>query len=553
VGPASEEGGDLISPELDARDATVRNVAVMSTGTLLSRATGIVRVTVTLAALGANNIVADSYFKANTTPNIVYELVLGGILTSVFVPLLVDWAKRHGEDAGREAGARFLTIVLVLLTAATVVAMIAAPWIMRVYLVGVDDPATYAAELALGTFFLRWFLPQIVFYGLGAVAAGILTANRRFAAPMYAPVLNNVAVIATMLVFISMRGDVTDLARVTETQRLVLAAGTTLGVIAMTLALWPSLRAIGFRWHLRFDWRHETVRRLLSLGRWVALYVVVNQIAYFVIILFNGRVGVGSYVIYSQAFIFFSLPHAIVAVSIFTALLPGMSERWSAGMVDGVRALFSQGVRDTEIVMIPAAVGIMVLAGPIVALLASYRAMQPADTALLGSTLAAFAVGLPWFSAFQLLTRTFYATQDARSPALANIAVCVVNLAADLWLAFGLDLGVRGLALGFGASYVAGTVILTIRLRGRLDGLDARRVLMTLGRTLGASALVALAAWGAVQGVAAVMDSGRPLFSLAQVTAGVVAGVLAFVLGALIFQIEEADEVWRALAARFRR
>jgi putative peptidoglycan lipid II flippase len=179
--------------------------------------------------------------------------------------------------------------------------------------------------------------------------------------------------------------------------------------------------------------------------------------------------------------------------------------------------------------------------------------MQPADTALLGSTLAAFAVGLPWFSAFQLLTRTFYATQDARSPALANIVVCVVNLAADLWLAFGLDLGVRGLALGFGASYVAGTVILTIRLRGRLDGLDARRVLMTLGRTLGASALVALAAWGAVQGVAAVMESGRPLFSLAQVTAGVVAGVLAFVLGALIFQIEEADEVWRALAARFRR
>src|SRR4029079_2115659 len=186
--------------------------------------------------------------------------------------------------------------------------------------------------------------------------------------------------------------------RVTTPRGRVFAAGTTRGVIAMPLALWPSLRAIGFRWHLRFDWRHETVRRLLSLGRWVALYVVVNQIAYFVIILFNRRLGVGSYVIYSQAFIFFSLPHAIVAVSIFTALLPGMSERWSAGMVDGVRALFSQGVRATEIVMIPAAVGIMVLAGPIVALLASYRAMQPADTALLGSPLAAVALVLPWFS-----------------------------------------------------------------------------------------------------------------------------------------------------------
>ena len=552
MGPASEEGDGLIAPEIDTRDATVRNVAVMSAGTLLSRATGVVRVVVTLAAIGASNVLADSYAKANTTPNIVYELVLGGILTSVFVPLLVDWTRRHGEDAGREAGARFLTITLVVLAGATVVAMIAAPWIMRVYLVGVTDPATHAAELEMGTFFLRWFLPQIVFYGLGAVAAGILNAHRRFAAPMYAPVLNNIAVIATMLVFISMIGDA-DPASATRSQRLVLAAGTTLGVIAMTLALWPSLRAIGFRWRLRFDWRHETVRRLLSLARWVALYVVVNQIAYFVIILFNGRVGLGAYVIYSQAFIFFSLPHAIVAVSIFTALLPGMSERWSAGAVDGVRALFSRGIRDTEIVMVPAAVGIMVLAGPIVTLLASYRAMEPADTALLGSTLAAFAVGLPWFSAFQLLTRTFYATQDARTPALANIAVCIVNLVVDLWLAFSLDLGVRGLALGFGASYVAGTLILAVRLRSRLHGLDARRIGITLARTVGAAALTGLAAWGASRGIAAVMDEARPLFSLVQVTAGVVAGVLAFALGALIFQIEEADEVWRALSARFRR
>jgi putative peptidoglycan lipid II flippase len=526
----------------------------MSGGTLLSRATGVIRVTVTLAALGANNVVSDSYFKANTTPNIVYELVLGGILTSVFVPLLVDWGKRHGDAAAREAGSRFLTLVLVLLSVTTLVAIVLAPWIMRLYLIGVSDPATHAAELESGTFFLRWFLPQIVFYGIGAVAAGILTANRRFAAQMYAPILNNVAVIATMLVFISMRGGAdTNLSAVTQTQRLVLAAGTTLGVIAMTIALWPSLRAIGFRWRLRFDWRHETVRRLLGLARWVALYVVVNQIAYFFIIVFNGHVATGSYVIYSQAFIFFSLPHAIVAVSIFTALLPGMSERWSAGSLAGVRELFSRGIRDTEIVMLPAAAGIVVLAGPIVVLLASYGAMQTGDTELLGQTLAAFAVGLPFFSAFQLLTRTFYATQDARTPALSNIAVCAVNLVTDLWLAFGLDLGVRGLALGFAVSYVAGTAILAVRLRTRLGGLDAHRVGATLLKTFVASALTAVAAWAASRGLGTVIETGRPIASLAQVCAGVIAGVLAFALGALIFGIEEADEVWRALAARFRR
>jgi putative peptidoglycan lipid II flippase len=552
VVPAAEEP-DLSAPELDARGTTVRNAAVMSTGTLLSRTTGIVRVTVTTAAIGVDSAIADAYFKANTTPNIVYELILGGILTSVFVPLLVDWGRRHGDEAAREAGSRFLTIVLVVLAGATLIAMIAAPWIMRLYLIGVSDPVAHQAELEAGTFFLRWFMPQIVFYGIGAVAAGILTANRRFAAQMFAPVLNNVIVVGTMLTFIAMRGGASDLSDVTSAQRLVLAAGTTLGVVAMTLALWPSLRAIGFRWRLRFDWRHETVRRLLSLARWVVVYVVANQVAYFFIILFNGHIAQGAYAVYSQAFIFFSLPHAIVAVSIFTALLPGMSARWSDGAVADVRALFSRGVRDTEIVMLPAAAGVFVLAGPIVGLFASYGVMTSLDTALLGRTLAAFAVGLPFFSAFQLLTRTFYATQDTRTPALVNVIVAVVNLAVDAWLAFGLGLGLRGLALGYGASYVAGTIILSAALRGRLAGLDGRRIAATLIRTVAASVLTGLAAWAAARGVAAILDVARPSARLIQVLAGVLAGVLAFALGALIFQIEEADEVWRTLTARIRR
>ncbi len=551
--PAADEP-DLSAPELDQRATDVRNAAVMSVGTLLSRATGVVRVSVTLAALGTSNVVANSYAIANTTPNIVYELILGGILTSVFVPLLVDWAKRYGEDEGRVAGARFLTFVLVVLSAVTLVAIVFAPWIMRLYLIGVKDPAEHAAQLELGTFFLRWFLPQIVFYGVGAVAAGMLTANRRFAAQMFAPVLNNIAVIATMFVFIAMHGKgPMTLADVSMAERLVLAAGTTLGVIAMTIALWPSLRGIGFRWRLRFDWRHETVRRLLHLARWVALYVVVNQIAYFFIIVFNGRVPGGGYAVYSQAFIFFSLPHAIVAVSIFTALLPSLAGRWTDRDLGGVRELFSQGLRDTEVAMLPAAAGYAVLAGPIVTLLASYGQMTTVDTQQLGHTLAAFAVGLPFFSAFQLLTRTFYATQDARTPALANIAVAVVNLVFDLFFAFGLNLGVPGLALGFSVSYVAGSVILFVLLRRRLGRADGRRIASTLSRTCAAAALTALAAWATAEGIAAVLDVGRPLVNLVQVLAAVAAGVLAFVLGALIFQIEEADEVWRALVARFRR
>ena len=550
----ADEPGVTDARDLDARGATARSAAMMSGGTLLSRGTGVVRVAVTLAALGVSQL-SDTYNIANTTPNIVYELVLGGILTSVFVPVLVEWAKTHGDEAMWEAASRFLTFVLVTLSVVTAVGIVFAPQIMRFYLSGEAGKPGYEDQVALGAFFLRWFLPQIVFYGVGAVAAGLLTANRRFAPQMYAPVLNNIVVIVTMLTFIAVRPtSTTAIASVTEAQRLLLAAGTTLGVVAMTVALWPSLRRIGFRWHLRFDWRHETVRRLVRLARWVVVYVAANQIAYFIIIRFTGHLEQdGAFTLYSQAFIFFSLPHAIVAVSIFTALLPGLSSRWTDRDIGGVRELFSRGIRDTEVVMIPAAVGYAVLAQPIAALFVSYGAVHGVDTVLFGKTLAAFAVGLPFFSAFQLLTRSYYATHDSRTPALANIAVAVVNLAVDLWLAFGLDLGVPGLALGYAASYAAGTAILSFLLSRKLDGADGRRVASTVARTLGAAACTGAAAWATSTALGSVLDVQRPLMRLLQVGLAVLAGVLAFAAGALIFRIQEADEVRRALASRFRR
>jgi putative peptidoglycan lipid II flippase len=549
----TDEDPQLTHPPADSREATVRSAAIMSGGTLLSRATGLVRVSVTLAALGVTAL-SDAYNQANTTPNIIYELVLGGILTSVFLPVLVSRAKSGDRTEQFEAASRFLTIALVLLSGVAVAGALAAPWIMRLYLSGVGDPIRKAQEVELGTFFLRWFMPQIVFYGIGAVAAGLLTANRRFAAQMYAPVLNNLAVIATMLAFIAIRGrQQPAIATVTWEQKTLLAAGTTFGVLAMTVALWPALHTIGFRWKVRWDWRHETVRHLARLARWVIVYVAANQIAYFLIINLNGRVGTGAYTVYSQAFIFFSLPHAILAVSIFTALLPGIAERWGGGDRAGIRELFSRGFRDTMIAMIPAAAGYAVLAGPIVGLLAAYGHVSGVDRDVLARTLAAFAVGLPFFSAFQLLTRTFYALHDARTPAIVNVGAAVVNIGADILFAFGFRWGVWGLALGHGASYAVGSAVLFVILRGRLGGIDGRRIGTTLAKTAAAAAAVAIAAAGAALLVGAVLNVERPVLRLIQVAAGVSAGVLVFLTCAFMFGIREVDEVRTALLARFRR
>ncbi|MDQ3990784.1 MAG: murein biosynthesis integral membrane protein MurJ, partial [Actinomycetota bacterium] len=224
--------GDRAGPE-----ALVRSTAAMAVGTALSRITGFLRVSAAAFALGvAETRLADAYNVANNTPNIVYELVLGGILTSVFVPVFIEQlASRTREEAWNAARA-VLTVTAVILTAVAVIGIVAAPWIVRLYTFRVEGPARQATQ-ELATLFLRFFMPQMLFYGVGAVATGLLNAHRRFAVPMFAPILNNLVVIGSFLAFAAMvAGRSPSPETITLAEKLVLALGTTGGVVAMTLA-----------------------------------------------------------------------------------------------------------------------------------------------------------------------------------------------------------------------------------------------------------------------------------------------------------------------------
>ncbi len=524
----------------------------MSVGTTLSRITGYLRLSAQAAALGFSAL-GNTYSTANTTPNIVYELVLGGILTSVFVPVFVEWLQTHGRAEAWLVADRILTLALVVLAAVAVLGAVFAPQIIRLYL-SASEASNKEAQIELGAFFLRWFMPQIVFYGVGAVATGLLQAERRFAAPMFAPILNNLSVIATFGIYALLLGDGTaSVASITVAEKSVLAAGTTFGVAAMTLALWPSLRRLGFRWHVRFDWNHPAVRRLGKLAVWVVVYVVANQLAYVAIIVFTGTFPPDGYQVYASAFILFQLPHAIVAVSIFTALLPSMSGRWADRDLEALRGLFSRGVRNTVVVIVPAALGYIAIALPIVRLLLQHGRALPADAEDIARTLQAFAVGLPFFSGFQLLTRTFYSMQDTRTPALVNVAAAIVNLAANfVYLALGW--GLPGLALGHATSYVFATVVCLVVLRKRLGGIDGARILATLVRVIPASLLASGAALLASRLIrhAFGSDTGN-LSRLAEVSGGVVAGLLVFAISTLIVKIDEADALKDAVLRRIRR
>jgi len=549
VTPDTPEGVDL--PPEDSQAAFVRNTAVMSVGTTLSRVTGFLRLSAMAYALGITETrLADAYNIANITPNIVYELALGGILSSVFVPVFVQWLQSRGREAAWDVARRVLGIAAVSLSIISILGIALAPWIIRLYTVGVPDGQRQVVE-ELASFFLRWFMPQIVFYGIGAVATGLLNAHRRFAVPMFAPILNNLIVIATFLTFAAMSHP-GQAVLATGPQKLVLAVGTTLGVMAMTVALWPSLRRLGFRFRWRPGWMDEAVIRIGHLAKWVVVYVVANQLGYLVVLILAARVK-GGYTAYAAAFMLFQLPHAIFVVSVFTALLPALSSRWVDGDRQAFRELLARGIRWTAVIVVPAALGYLVLAVPIVRLLLQHGVAGPRSTDLVAGILVFFSLGLFSFSTFQLLLRAYYSMQDTRTPALVNIAAVGLNVVVDLLFVLVLGMGVRGLALGHATAYTFGSIALLGLIRRRLGGLDGRRIVSGLSRTFLAAGITAAVAWAAARAIGGWAGTGTLGGQAAQVLGAVAVGILAFVAAALMLHVDEVDVLRRQLAARWRR
>jgi putative peptidoglycan lipid II flippase len=265
----------------------LQSSAIVGIGTALSRVTGFLRVAAIAYALGVT-ATAGVYSYANETPNIVYELLLGGVLTATLVPQFV----RHLQQRDEDATSAVVTVSMLALVAITIIGILLAPLIVDIYTLRVSGPGR-AEQQELATKLLRLFMPQMLFYGFTALATALLRARRRFAAAAFAPVLNNVVVIAIFLALPRVFDGPFTVRRVDNDTGLVLllGLGTTAGVAAMALALIPALR--GARVHLRFlaSWKHAAVRTLIRLSGWTFGYVVANQIALWVVlVLANGAV-----------------------------------------------------------------------------------------------------------------------------------------------------------------------------------------------------------------------------------------------------------------------
>src|SRR5215831_18112344 len=349
--------------ESAASSSLLRSSGVMAMGTIASRVTGFVRSAILIYAIGTHDL-ANAYNLANAIPNIVYNLALGGILTSVVVPLLVSAAKRD-RDRGEAYDQRIFTLGVLALGGITVVATLAAQPIASLYASNIGSPAAYH----LTVIFAYFFIPQIFFYGVSSLAGAILNARGSFAAPMWTPVINNVVIIVVGLAFMVTAGLNRTPENITAGQVQLLGIGTTLGIVLQTAGLVPSLRRVGFRWHPRHDFRRAEVSEIGRMSGWMFGYVLTTQIAFLVTTRVANAAGArvsqqaagAGIAAYSNAYMLFQLPYAIVGISVITALLPRMSAHASEGRYGLVTGDFSTATRLASVLVAPASLILAVL------------------------------------------------------------------------------------------------------------------------------------------------------------------------------------------------
>ncbi|WP_238413100.1 murein biosynthesis integral membrane protein MurJ [Saccharothrix deserti] len=484
-------GTTMVTEEQPQGPSLARAGGSMAIATIVSRASGLLSklLLITILGVGALN---DSYQVATTLPTMINELLLGGVLTSVAIPLLVRAEKEDGD--GGEAYAQWMiTMSAVLLGVGTVIAVACAPLLTGLF---IDSPN---AKPELVTAFAYLVLPGIVFYGMSALIGAILNTRHVFGLPTWAPVLNNLVVIVTLGVYWLMPGEISiDPVRMGEPKLLVLGLGTMLGVALQASVLVPALRRTGFKFRWRWGWD----RRLSEFGGlafWVLLYVGLGFVSMMVLTKVATHDD-GAITAYNMQWLIAQVPYGVLGVSLLTALMPKMSRAAAAHDNDALVGDLSFGNRMSSILLMPFS-ALMTVSGVSIGLaLFSFGNSGIEDGETIGTALALSAFGLVPYAITLLQLRVFYALKDARTPTLIQGIIVAVRIALLYgFLAFSPpDKLAVGVSIAMSLSFVVGALVGQLWLRIRLGRLRTGYTAWTICLTVVASAI----AFGVATGLA---------------------------------------------------
>ncbi|MFF3839631.1 murein biosynthesis integral membrane protein MurJ [Streptomyces sp. NPDC001930] len=536
----------------------LKSSAVMAAGTLVSRLTGFVRSLVITGALGAA-LLGDTFTIAYTLPTMIYILTVGGGLNSVFVPQLIR-SMKNDEDGGEAYANRLLTLVMVALGAIVVLAVFAAPLLIRLMSNTIADDA---AANSVAVTFARYCLPTIFFMGVHVVMGQILNARGKFGAMMWTPVLNNIVMIVTFGLFIWVYGTSAEshmgVQTIPDDGIRLLGIGTLLGLIVQALAMIPYLRETGFRFRPRFDWKGHGLGKTVKLAKWTVLFVLANQAGVLVVTQLataageaSGKKGAG-FLAYSNAQLIWGMPQAIITVSVMAALLPRISRAAHDNDPGAVRDDISQGLRNSAVAIVPVSFAFLALGVPMCTLLYASSGVEAARG--MGFILMAFGLGLIPYSVQYVVLRGFYAYEDTRTPFYNTVIVAAVNAAASVicYVVLPAQWAVVGMAASYGLAYAVGVGIAWRRLRKRLGGdLDGTHVLRTYARLCMASVPAAIVSGAVGFGLLKLLGEGA-LGSLVALIVGGAVLLGVFFVAAKRMRIAELNTLVGMVRGRLGR
>ncbi len=522
--------------------SVARSTALMSVATLGSRATGLVRTGAMAFALG-NTLMTSSYQIANSMPNVIYELVAGGLLAAAFLPVYLSQKERFGTEGGNRFACNLLNLAVIVLGVLAILATVFAPQVIFTQTFTKD----YSAEVTeRAVQFFRIFGAQIVFYGIGGIITGLLNANRVYFLPSIAPALNNVVVIASLLAFVPLSSIDYELAIV------VLAVGTTLGVAAQFAIQIPALIKLGFTWSPRIDVHDPALIEALKIAAPTLVYVVGTMVAFSCRTAFSLQVGDNAPSTLAYAWTWYQLPYGVVAVSLSRALFTEMSEAVAKGDWSLLRAHVHTGMAGTLLLVIPLAGVMGALSSPLMELF-HIGEFSAADVAYVASILALWVVSLPFYSVLMLLYNVFASIRKFLVFALVSTVMVAIQCALYALLCAPGAFGLAGVPLADLVYYSTCCIVLTVVLRRFIGAFGLRAAAGSALRTILATAVGA----GACTGLLFLLPGGTGVLEgLAHlVVCGSVGLVITFGLCALlrIPEMQVVSNLFNRLFGRFAR
>lgn len=540
--------------------SVARSSLLMASGTVLSRILGFVRAVILAAAIGVTTDAADAFGVANQLPNSVYAIIAGGVLNAVLVPQIVK--ARSNTDGGKGYVDRLLTFIIVIFFVTTVLATVAAPFLVSIYTTGWSPE-----QLALATAFAYWCLPQLFFYGLYSLLGEVLNARSAFGPFMWAPVLNNIVALIGLVAFVLVFGaDPTGIRAVESwgADKIAVLAGTaTAGVAAQALILFASWKRIGMSLKLNFKWRGFGLRPALKAASWSLGMVIVTQIGGLVqTVVASGAVAarannpaVASIAAMAIAWLIFMVPHSVASVSIATAYFTKMSTHVQAGNIEAMKADLAAGLRSISLISVFASVALSVLAYPIARVFVG----EFAATVALGNVVIALMVGLVPFSFVFMMQRAFFALEDTKTPfkfTVIQISLHIIG-AITIWQTLAAEWLVVGLAALTSITVTIQALVAYSMLKNRVGSLAKHKIgsvsinFLAAGLLSGGAGIAVISLLGGITEGSFVVDT--IISSLLTMVLTGFAMMAVYAIALRLLRVSEIDTVISGLRGILRR